>query len=366
VAALGGAAPQAPSSPGSAVLAEAEKARASGDVARAIVLYREALGRDPASAEGWWQLGTTLYDADDYAGAAEAFRRASELTPQSGTPLVMLGLSEFRHGLYDDALTHLERGRALGTTPDPQFRQVMFYHLGLLLLEKAEFERALEALHRLASDGSDAEPVVVALGQADLRVRPSDPRARSSPLSDAVLAAGAAERLLALHREADAEAAYKRLVVEHSGVPNVYYALGRYYVATRQPELARKAYEQEIANTPGHVPARLGIAAILAETDPSAALRYAEAAVRLNDRIPLGHYLLGSLLLHTSDTARAIAELERAERDVKADPAVYYALARAYGRAGRTADAARARERFTALTRERDEAARREAAGGVK
>ena len=76
--------------------------------------------------------------------------------------------------------------------------------------------------------------------------------------------------------------------------------------------------------------------------------------------------LLGSLLLHTSDTARAIAELERAERDVKADPAVYYALARAYGRAGRTADAARARERFTALTRERDEAARREAAGGVK
>jgi predicted Zn-dependent protease len=112
------------------------------------------------------------------------------------------------------------------------------------------------------------------------------------------------------------------------------------------------------------VPARLGLAAILRDTDPAAALPYAEEAVRLNPRIPLGHYLLGDLLLHTSDVARAVVELELAERDVKEDPGVYYALARAYARAGRSADAARARARFEALTEAAQVAARRAAAEG--
>ncbi len=359
--------PQAPPAPPQAAAAlEAEHARANGDVGRAVALYREALARTPTWAEGWWQLGTTLYDADDYAAAADAFRNAAQLTPTSGTPLVMLGLSEYRLGRHDDALEHLEKGRALGTTPDPQFRQVMLYHIGILLLDKAEFERALEPLSRLAADGSDAEPVVVALGEAVLRVRASDPRARTAPLHDVLVAAGNAERLAAMKQDAQAEVAYKRLAAEHPGMRNVQYALGRHFVATRQPDLAREAFEKEIAAAPDHVPARLGIAAILAETDPAAALPYAEEAVRLNPAIPLGHYVLGTLLLHTPDTPRAISELERAEQDVKTDPGVYYALSRAYSRAGRTTDAARARDRFNALTRERDEAARREAAGDVK
>ena len=131
-------------------------------------------------------------------------------------------------------------------------------------------------------------------------------------------------------------------------------------VATRQPAEAAAAFEREIANSPDHVPARLGLAAIKKDSDPAAALAYAEEAVRLNPRIPLGHYLLGSLLLQTPDTTRAIAELELAEQNVREDPGLYYALARAYARAGRTADAERARATFRRLTDERQRAARRQ------
>jgi hypothetical protein len=43
---------------------------------------------------------------------------------------------------------------------------------------------------------------------------------------------------------------------------------------------AASAYEREIENSADHVPARLGIAAIKAQTDPAGALPYAEEAVR--------------------------------------------------------------------------------------
>ncbi len=172
--------------------------------------------------------------------------------------------------------------------------------------------------------------------------------------------AGRAEQLLATKQFDRAAAAYRDLADRHRATRNVQYALGRYYVATRQPAAAVAAFEKEIVNSPDHVPARLGLAAIKKDSDPAAALAYAEQAVRLNPRIPLGHYLLGSLLLQTPDTTRAIAELELAEQSVREDPGLYYALARAYARAGRTADAERARATFRRLTDERQRAARRQ------
>ena len=135
--------------------------------------------------------------------------------------------------------------------------------------------------------------------------------------------------MLAARQFDRAAAVYRDLGKRHPATRNVQYALGRYYVATRQPAEAAAAFEKEIANSPDHVPARLGLAAIKKDSDPAAALAYAEQAVRLNPRVPLGHYLLGSLLLQTPDTTRAIAELELAEQSVREDPGLYYALARA-------------------------------------
>ena len=339
--------------------ARAEQARLANRTGEAIALYRKALSAQPAWVEGWWSLGTLLYDDDAFAGAAEAFRKVTSLDPRRGTAWVMRALCEYRLGDHEAALAHIQRGRRLGITADPQFRHVMQYHEGLLLLGKSEFERAQEAFDLLAADGVESDELIVALGQAVLRIRPSDSNDGESGDAEIVRRAGRAEHLAAQKKFDDARREYERLATDYPKHRNVFYALGRYFAANSQPESAVGAYQREIANSPDHVPARLGIAAILAETDPPAALPYAEAAVKLNPRIPLGHYVLGSLLLHTDQTARAIAELETAERSVKDDPGVYYALARAYARAGRTQDAARARAVFKRLTEERQRAARR-------
>lgn len=338
--------------PAATLAAEAEEARLAGRGAEAIGLYRKALHAQPAWAEGWWHLGILLYEADRCAEAATAFQQATSLNPGAGTAWVMLGLCEFRLGRHGDALAHIRQGRTLGASADAQFKAVMLYHEGLLQLGKAEFERAQEPLDELSADGVEDDELLVALGMAVLRVLPSELPAGPSDLRELLRRAGRAQQLAARKQFADAEREYQRLALDALDRRNVHYALGRHYVAARQPDKAVAAFEREIAHSPGHVPARLSIAAIKAETDHPVALKYAEEAVRLNPRIPLGHYLLGRLLLRTDDIERAIAELETAERDVRDDPGLYYALGRAYARAGRTADAERARATFLRLSKQ--------------
>lgn len=346
-------------SPPDRLVADADEAMRANRPAEAIALYRKALTARPRWAEGWWHLGRLLYEGNDYAEAAMAFTKATTLNPSAGTAWAMLGLCEFKLGRHDVALAHIQKGRSVGASAEPQFRKVLLYHEGLLLLGKAEFERAQETFGQLSAAGVDSDELVVGLGLAVLRVWPADMPEGGSPLRDLVSRAGYAEHLAARKQLDAARHEYERLTREFPRTRHVQYALGRHLAAMRQPEQAVAAYEREIENSPDHVPARLGIAAVLAQTDPARALPYAEKAVELNPAIPLGHYLLGSLLLHTPDTARAIAQLEIAERSVQKDPAVYYALGRAYARAGRVRDAARARATFRRLTEERQQAARR-------
>ncbi|MCI0347837.1 MAG: tetratricopeptide repeat protein, partial [Acidobacteriales bacterium] len=52
------------------VAARAEQARSANRIEEAIELYRKALSLRPRWAEGWWYLGTLLYERDAFADAA--------------------------------------------------------------------------------------------------------------------------------------------------------------------------------------------------------------------------------------------------------------------------------------------------------
>ena len=344
--------------------ARADAARAASRPDEAIALYRRALQARPRWAEGWFHLGTLLYDRDAHADAAAALRKATAIAPSVGTAWVMLGLCEYRLGAFAPALAHVQKGRRLGVSADPQFRLVMRYHEGLLLVHAAEFERAQETLDELSAEGVDTEDLDVAQGLAALRMRPGDCRLPgASPQRAIVIAAGRAEGLAARKQFAEAQRAFESLAADHPTTRNVHYALGRYFVRTEQPAPAAAAFEREIAVSPDHVPARLGIAAIVLQDDPARALRLVDEAIARNPRVPLAHYLRGRLLLDRGDAAGAVPALETAERSVKDDPGVYYALSRAYAQVGRQADADRARATFTRLNDARQAAARR-APGG--
>jgi len=336
--------------------AQANQARESDRLDEAVVLYRKALAVRPAWDEGWWYLGTLLYDQDDYTGAAGALRKAAELSPQSGSAVAMLGLSEAKLGRDREALQHLEKGRTLGVGGDRSLRQVMLYTQGTLLLGAGEFAKAQEALDLLAREGADREELIDALGEAVLGIRPAD-LANSDPAGDSVTRevvrrAGRAERMAARGDVHAALAEYGRLAAGAPRFHNVQFAYGRFLLANHFDDLAVAAFRHEIENSPGHLLARLGIAGIMVETNPTAGIPYAEQAVQLAPGLAEGHYLLGMLWLGTGAVEKATAELETAEHEDSADPRVYFALGRAYAMAHRMKDAARARAEFARLSKE--------------
>ena len=245
--------------------ARADAARAANRPDEAIALYRQALQARPRWAEGWFHLGTLLYDRDAHADAAAALRKATALDPSVGTAWVMLGLCEYRLGAFTQALAHVQRGRRLGVSADPQFRLVMRYHEGLLLVHAAEFERAQETLDELSAEGVDTEDLTSPRGSRSLRMRPGDLACGrvAAQLMHQLIRGGARRGPLAARKQfAEALRAYETLAADHPTTRNVHYALGRYFVRTEEPAPAVAAFEREIVVSPDHVPARLGIAAI--------------------------------------------------------------------------------------------------------
>ena len=332
--------------------AKAASAREADRLDEAAALYRKALDLRPDWAEGWWSLGTILYDNDDYHNAAAALEKAVALSPQSGNAAAMLGLSEAKIGRRDAALAHLNEARTLGVADDAGLRTVMLYTTGALQLDAGEFGKAQEALDLLVHDGADREEARLALGQSVLGIRPSDYASAGTETRDAVRQAASAERLAAQGDVPDALAAYRKLETDFPRVRDVHFACGRFLLANHDDRSAVAAFKVEIENNPQHLLARLGIAGALLATDPEGGLPYAEEAVKLAPGLGEAHYLLGALLVGSGANARAIAELEIARKKDPADARIYFTLARAYTLANRKEDAGRARAEFERLNRE--------------
>jgi predicted Zn-dependent protease len=85
--------------------------------------------------------------------------------------------------------------------------------------------------------------------------------------------------------------------------------------------------------------------------DYASARPHADRAVALAPTDFIAHRLIGQIQLETDDVQGAIASLEQSRRLEPNSPTVYFTLAKAYARAGREADAEKARTEFTRLDR---------------
>ena len=331
---------------------KADAARDADRLDEAVALYRQALAMRSGWAEGWWSLGTIQYDQSKYEEAARAFRQVTTLAPKNGTAYVMLGLSEFELGLEDLSLQHLQKAEEMGFAKDAKLHQVALYHEGLLLQRTGRFESAQDTLEKLCLLGGQGNEAANALGMTLLRMTDKQPPPQESVDAEIVLRIGRAQCLVGQRKYDEARPDFATVVNEHSDYPNIHYAYGLFLLELRDLDAGVDQLKEEIKRNPGHVYAQLRIAAAEYKTDSSAGIPYAEAAVKLSPGLPFGHYLLGLLLLDAGESARAIPELELAQKSFARDPQVYFALGSAYSRAGRKQDAARALSMFERLTKE--------------
>lgn len=343
------------------VAAQAKEAREAGNLDEAIKHYQKAVTLKPKWDEGWWYLATLQYDRDQYAEAAKAFKQVAALRPKVGAPLAMLGLCEYRIGQYDDAFVHLQQGRQRGIGDNPELLRVMGFHEATLFVLRSDFETAQRILTGLSRDGLNSQDLILAMGLAVLRIsalpKQIDVNSRDREM---IRRAGLAQHYFAQLNVADARTEYERLVADYPKTPNVQYAYGRFLIDTRDDEAGVKAFQREIENSPAHALARLQIAYIkIRNKEPEAGLALAEEAAKLNPRLPLSHYILGRCLFETGENAKAIEELEVAQKMAPSEPRIYYTLARAYAKANRREDSERARETFARLSKMAEDAAQR-------
>jgi tetratricopeptide (TPR) repeat protein len=328
---------------------QAEGARDAGRLADAIDLYRQALEQRPDWTEGEWVQGLMLYQLKRHAEARDVFQRVVLRTPEHGRSWAMKGLCEFELGRYDVARADLDRGAERGMGDDPRAQAVARYHHALLLTRAGDFEPAFRILKELLPMDPQAAPLVAALGINLLRLRalPGELAAEQHPV---VEGAGRAGALMLTQKRAEARAEFAALAKRFARVPNVHYAFGAFLI-TEEPDLALEEFQRELRLSPEHVAARLQVALeYLKRGEAAKALSFAREAAQREPRNAKARSTYGRALEGTGAIQDAIAELEAGVALDSADAPVHLALSKAYAKAGRAEDAARARARFLELT----------------
>jgi tetratricopeptide (TPR) repeat protein len=240
------------SAPNSSFQAYAQSAAAARDAGRfdeALHDYQAALQLDAKWQEGWWNLGTLLYDRDRYSEAIPAYRTLAELAPQASPAWIFLGLCEFETKDYANALEHLSKGETLGGVDDPETARVAKYHLALLLIRVGEFERANALLHGLAGAGTNSPSITFALGLALLRV-PLLP-SQVDPSQEALVQnAGAIAGLMLANDTALASEALRAAVAKYPYVPYLRLAFGELLARDGEEEEALAVFQREADISP--------------------------------------------------------------------------------------------------------------------
>ena len=329
----------------------AEKAREAGRTEEAIRYLRLGLARKPSWAEGWWSLGTVLYDLGGYAEARDAFRRVAAAQPENGLVLALKGLCEFQLGGHERALDDLQRARTLGISR-PEVMAAASYDVAILLNRYERYEAAFDVLRDFALQGKDSLGVIEALGLSLLRL-PYLPSEIPADKRELVVMAGRGGFQMAKGRRSEAgRLAFEELAMRYPTEPNVHYAYGTFLLPD-EPDRAFEEFRRELRRSPNHYLALLQIAfEQIKRGEYAEALPNAEKAAALAPTLHAARNALGRALLETGQVERAVAELEAGIRLAPASPEMRFALARAYQRAGRADDAARERAEFLRLDRE--------------
>jgi len=291
-----------------ALAKSAAEDRDAGNLTEAINAYQKALQLRPDWAEGWWYVGTLNYNADRYEEAIPSFGELVGLAPQGAAGWEFLGLCEFETKDYANALTHLEKGTALGGGQDQELSRVANYHLALLLIREGEFEKATALIGTIFGQGAAPAQAKEALGLALLRI-PLLPR-EIDPSKEALIdAAGNTAALMQQGNRNDALTSFVKLIAENPTAPYLHYRYGLALAAASQSEEAIKEMREEVRLSPESALPWIELAKLYnQEKRHEEMLEAARRAVRLAPDSAEAHRALAEALQSVGEIKDASAE----------------------------------------------------------
>ena len=333
------------------VASQAEAARIQDHISDAIRLYREGTDLRPSWADGWWHLGSLLYDQDRFAEATAAFRHLLASTSHRGPAYAFLGLCEYETGKDDDALAQFRAWASAGWAGTPELRDVAVFHFALLLTREGRFIESLYLLATVAPRLGDVPELSEAMGLASLRMRYL-PENYPPELRERVWLAGKAALYAAQSpgNFARADEFAARLEGHYPEQPEVHYLRGTIYTFQGKTMEAEREYREELRIFPNQISSLVALAEIdLEKADLAEAGLMARRAVGADSRNAEAHHLLGRVFLANGDLDASLSELETAKQLAPESPGVRSHLAMVYSKLGRTQEAKAESDAFLAL-----------------
>ena len=319
---------------------QADSARTQDHLREAIRLYREGTALRPGWVDGWWYLGTLLYDQDRFGEASTAFQHVTA-TAHRGPAYAFLGLCDYQTGQYDEALRQFRAWATAGWAGTPEFRDVAVFHFALLLNRDGRF---VESLYLLASEVprlGDLPELTEAMGLASLRMRYL-PENYPPELRERIWLAGKAALFAAEEPKnfTRANEFASRLERRYPGQPEVHYFRGTIFAFEGKSADAEREYREELKISPHHAPAMVALAEIdLDKADGTEAGELAQKVIDADPANAEAHHLLGRVLLDKGDLNASLKQLQTAKQLAPDMPAVRVHLAMVYSRLGRMQEA---------------------------
>ncbi len=319
----------------------ADVARTADRVNEAIGLYTEGVRLRPSWSEGWWSLGSLLYDEDRFPEAQAAFKRFAAIAPKPGPAYAFLGLCEYETEEYDHALEHFRLWARAGWAGTPALLDVAVFHFALLLTREGRF---LEALYLLATEEGkmgSSPALVEAMGLASLRMK-SLPEDYPPQRREMVWLAGeAAFRASSYPRDfARVDEYARRLLSRYDREPNVHSFRGSLYVFEQKSSEAAAEFRRELEISPEHVPAMVEIARMdVSSNQLGEAMSLAKRAAEMEPKNAEARHVLGQVLFATKQFRESAQELEAAKQLAPDSAPIRMHLARVYNALGRKKEA---------------------------
>lgn len=337
-----------------AIFLRGSQAMHEGNAAAAEAQFREATRVAPGFAEAWLDLGLAQLKGGKLTEAIGSIRQALKLDPSAHGAHLFLGIAEYQTNHIDAAVADLRQA----VHEDPDNVQALLW-LGIVELQTGHPEDATGPLDHAAEIAPKDISVL------DYRVQAHMGVARESYTSIYQLDPGS-WRLHRLNAQIDAEAREHTQAIEEyqaalKTAPNeadLYEGLGWEYRQTGQTDLAEKAFEKELALTPGNPIAMYNLASVRVDSgQDEAAVPLLEQVVKLYGMPTVADYYLGRAYAAEGKKELAIAELRKATTlPGETDRRAWYGLAQVYRQAGNTAEARAATLKFQQLQQQAEQA----------